>query len=88
MKASRCLLIVDNAESILHSQETLGKYIDGYEGYGQLFRRIAEVNHQSCLIITSRDQQPIGIDSKIEVNKKVRLLRLEGVVFSSSKSNS
>lgn len=78
LRASRCLLIVDNAESILCSQDRLGKYREDYEGYGQLFRRIVEENHQSCLIITSREQ-PIGIANRVENNGIVRSLQLEGL---------
>ncbi|GGA34385.1 NB-ARC domain-containing protein [Okeania sp. KiyG1] len=54
---SRCLLILDNAESILHSGCHIGKYREGYESYGYLFQRIAQSSHQSCLLITSRENQ-------------------------------
>jgi hypothetical protein len=53
LKAHRCLLILDNAESLL---ETSGQYKQGYEGYGQLFEKIGEVEHQSCLLVTSREK--------------------------------
>ena len=56
LRASRCLLILDNAESILQSGSTAGNYREGYEGYGELFRRVGESEHQSCLILTSREQ--------------------------------
>lgn len=78
---SRCLLILDNAESILRSGETGGKYREDYEGYGQLLRRLADEKHQSCLIITSREQ-PIGIDNK--ESKLVRSLQLSGLSISSA----
>jgi len=52
----RCLLILDNAETILRSGELAGKYREGYEGYGELFRRIGESQHQSCLVITSQEK--------------------------------
>ncbi|QKQ77552.1 NB-ARC domain-containing protein [Nostoc sp. TCL240-02] len=52
----RCLLILDNAESILRSGSRAGLYREGYEGYGELFRRIGEATHQSCLILTSREK--------------------------------
>jgi len=28
----------------------------GYEGYGQLLRRVGESEHQSCLLLTSREK--------------------------------
>jgi WD40 repeat protein len=51
----RCLLILDNVESILLSASPRN-YLAGYEGYGELFRQVAESTHQSCVLITSREQ--------------------------------
>ncbi|MBD2169411.1 hypothetical protein H6G04_34175 [Calothrix membranacea FACHB-236] len=56
LRASRCLLILDNGESILQSGSSTGNYREGYSGYGELFRRIGESQHQSCLLLTSREQ--------------------------------
>jgi len=55
MQAHRCLLILDNCETILKPGEGVGHYLDGYEGYGALFRLLAEAQHQSCLLLTSRE---------------------------------
>lgn len=52
----RCLLVLDNIETILRSGERAGLYRAGYEGYGRLLRRIGEANHQSCLLLTSREK--------------------------------
>ncbi|BAY14713.1 WD-40 repeat-containing protein [Anabaenopsis circularis NIES-21] len=56
LRNHRCLLILDNAESILRYGSRAGKYREGYEGYGDLFRRLGEATHQSCLILTSREK--------------------------------
>ena len=56
LKQSRCLIVLDNVESILRSGETTGQYSEGYEGYGELFRQVGEVRHQSCVILTSREK--------------------------------
>jgi WD40 repeat protein len=53
-----CLLILDNAESILQGGNQTGLYREGYEGYGRLIQRIGESKHQSCLLITSREKPP------------------------------
>jgi WD40 repeat protein len=53
-----CLLILDNAESILQGGSQTGHYREGYEGYGRLIQRIGESKHQSCLLITSREKPP------------------------------
>jgi hypothetical protein len=52
----RCLLILDNAETIFSAGGGAGHCMEGYEGYGQLFKRIGEVSHQSCLLLTSREK--------------------------------
>jgi WD40 repeat protein len=55
LQAHRCLLILDNVESILLSGSPRN-YLAGYEGYGELFRQVAESAHQSCMLLTSREQ--------------------------------
>ena len=54
LKQRRCLLILDNVESILQSGERAGSYRSGYEGYGDFLQRIGETEHQSCVLLTSR----------------------------------
>jgi hypothetical protein len=56
MQQKRCLLILDNFEGILHSQSVFGDYRDGYAGYGTLLQRLGELNHPSCVLITSREK--------------------------------
>ncbi|NJO44102.1 MAG: NACHT domain-containing protein [Cyanobacteria bacterium RU_5_0] len=55
LRRHRCLFILDNVESILQGGQT-GVYRPGYESYGELFKRVGESSHQSCLIITSREK--------------------------------
>ncbi|PSM50308.1 hypothetical protein C7Y66_04645 [Chroococcidiopsis sp. CCALA 051] len=56
LRSSRCLLILDNAESILCSGSRAGQYQEGYEGYGELLKRAGETPHNSCLLLTSREK--------------------------------
>ncbi|MDM9385148.1 NB-ARC domain-containing protein [Chlorogloeopsis sp. ULAP01] len=56
LRNQRCLLILDNLEAILRSGGRAGQYREGYEGYGELLRRLGEATHQSCLVLTSREQ--------------------------------
>jgi WD40 repeat protein/transcriptional regulator with XRE-family HTH domain len=53
--AQRCLLILDNFETVLQA-ELPGHYLPGYEGYGQLLKQLGEGRHQSCLLLTSREK--------------------------------
>jgi hypothetical protein len=56
LRQKRCLLIFDNLEPILQGGNRSGQYQQGYEDYRQLFARIADESHQSCLILTGREQ--------------------------------
>ena len=56
LREARCLLILDNAESLLSGEQRTGQFRPGYEGYGQLFRSVGETRHQSCLVVTSREE--------------------------------
>lgn len=51
----RCLIILDNAESIMYNSEN-GQYREGYQGYGELIKRLGETLHRSCLLLTSREK--------------------------------
>jgi WD40 repeat protein len=76
LRTSRCLIILDNVESILGTGDRTGHYPIGYEFYGELFRRIGETMHQSCLVITSREK-PREV-ATLE-GQAVRSLRLIGL---------
>ncbi|MBD2122585.1 NB-ARC domain-containing protein [Trichocoleus sp. FACHB-262] len=61
LRGSRCLLILDNFEAILQGGMRAGAYRSGYESYGELLRRVGEISHQSCLVITTREKpQEVG----------------------------
>ncbi|WP_163664561.1 NB-ARC domain-containing protein [Adonisia turfae] len=75
---SRCLLILDNAESILEEDGQAGQYRKGYEGYGTLMQRLGESRHQSCLIVTSREKTK-EIARQTGHNRPVRTILLQGL---------
>ncbi|OUL22446.1 NB-ARC domain-containing protein [Nostoc sp. 106C] len=78
LRSQRCLLLLDNIESILQSGETAGHYCAGYEGYGQLLRRVGDEVHQSCLVFTSRET-PSGFTAREGETLPVRSLQLTGL---------
>jgi len=78
LQASRCLLVLDNLESLLASGDPEGGYLPGYEGYGQLIGRLAESAYQSCVLLTSREK-PREIEPLEGVRSPVRSLRLVGM---------
>jgi hypothetical protein len=78
LKSHRCLLILDNMETILAAGNSTGKYQPGYEEYGKFLEKIATVCHQSCLILTSREK--ISKIARLEgIHKPVRFLELKGL---------
>jgi tRNA uridine 5-carbamoylmethylation protein Kti12 len=74
----RCLLILDNIESVLQGGTQVGTYLDGYEGYKELLKRVREVPHQSCLRLTSREKLTEVADMENET-LLVRSLQLGGL---------
>ncbi|MEH2070153.1 MAG: NB-ARC domain-containing protein [Nostoc sp.] len=56
LRKQHCLLVLDNVETILQPGDCAGHYTEGYEGYGQLLKRVGEEPHQSCLVLTSREK--------------------------------
>lgn len=78
LRSSRCLILLDNAESLLDGNRRTGKYRPGYEGYGELFRRVGATDHLSCLVITSREK-PKEIATSEGEKLPVRSLKLEGL---------
>jgi WD40 repeat protein len=74
----RCLLVLDNAETIFQSDPGRDYYREGYEGYGELLQRIEAIPHISCLLLTSREK-PRGLSFSEGRNSLVRALRLTGL---------
>ena len=78
LRKRRCLLVLDNVETLLQTGSLEGGYRPGYKGYGVLFRRVAEMSHQSCILLTSREML-----SELEPlegrQAAVRILKLGGL---------
>ncbi len=56
LRQHRCLLIFDGFEALFKSGEKAGTYLPGYEEYGELLQKVGELQHQSCLLVTSREK--------------------------------
>jgi hypothetical protein len=80
LKSSRCLLVLDDVESILQDNVYAGHYREGCEGYSDLFRRVGESSHQSCLILTGRElpEEVVSLEGKTLPIRSLRLTGLEG----------
>ena len=78
LRHHRCLLILDNAEAVLSDSELVGTYRPGYEDYGWLFQQLGEGQHQSSVLLTSREI-PAEVAIQEGPTAPIRLLRLESM---------
>ncbi|MGJ3245536.1 MAG: BTAD domain-containing putative transcriptional regulator [Elainellaceae cyanobacterium] len=76
LRMRRCLVVLDNLETIFQAGDRAGQYRPNYEAYGELFRALGELQHQSCVILTSREK-PAEI-ATLEGAAAVRTLQLSG----------
>jgi hypothetical protein len=53
LRSHRCLIILDDVQTIFSSQQLAGNYKQGYENYGTFFKQIAESCHNSCIVLLS-----------------------------------
>src|SRR5262249_39337405 len=77
LRRRRCLLILDNLESILKPGQA-GAYQAGYAPYGQLIQCLGESRHNSCLLLTSREQ-PSELGQLKASTPALHVLRLSGL---------
>jgi DNA replication protein DnaC len=83
LRQKRCLVILDEAEAIFRGNEGKfrprhGHYQEGYEGYGELLRRVGGERHQSFILLTSREK-PEEIAAFEGQSLPVRSLQLRGL---------
>ncbi|HSM81376.1 MAG TPA: hypothetical protein VLS96_06805, partial [Nodosilinea sp.] len=78
LRQQRCLLVLDNGETLLQEGCLTGAFRDGYDAYGELLRQVGELPHQSCVVLTSREKPAILADME-GATLPVRSLTLPGL---------
>jgi WD40 repeat protein/transcriptional regulator with XRE-family HTH domain len=78
LREQRTLLVLDNLECLLEEGEEMGRMRAGYVGYASLLREVAQTEHQSCLLVTSREK-PATLQGLEGSRSPVRSLRLSGL---------
>jgi transcriptional regulator with XRE-family HTH domain len=78
LREERALIVLDNLESVLAEGESTGRMRIGSEGYARLLRQVAQSEHQSCLLLTSREK-PADLAALEGSRTLVRSLRLSGL---------
>src|SRR5258706_15789858 len=79
LRSRRILLVYDNLESFLEEGEDSGRMRAGYEGFSRVLRRVAETEHQSCLLVTSREKPGdlVPLEGSRAPVRGLRLARLD-----------
>lgn len=77
LRTHRCLVVLDNVETIMQAGDRAGHYQPNYENYGDLLRLLGESAHQSCIILTSREK-PAEVGFMEGAETWVRALSLTG----------
>jgi WD40 repeat protein/transcriptional regulator with XRE-family HTH domain len=83
LRHRRCLLILDNVDTLLEAGSLEGRYRAGYEAYRLLFQRLAETAHQSCVLLTSREMLS-ELEPSASPHAAVRALKLSGLARAAS----
>jgi YD repeat-containing protein len=78
LRQQRCLLVLDNGETLLQEGKLTGAYREGYAAYGELLRQVGELPHQSCVVLTSREKPSVLADME-GATLPVRSLTLPGL---------
>jgi hypothetical protein len=71
----RCLIVLDDIHYIFSSGDLAGTYKDDYLEYKELFRRISESNHQSCMVLVGWEQPR----EFAMLDRSIRTLPLDGL---------
>ncbi|HET8853338.1 MAG TPA: NB-ARC domain-containing protein [Ktedonobacteraceae bacterium] len=79
LRNRRVLLVYDNLESFLEEGEVSGRIRAGYEGFARVLRRVAQTEHQSCLLLTSREKPAVlrALEGRHTLVRSVRLSGLD-----------
>jgi hypothetical protein len=80
-----CLIVLDGIEAVLKPKVLSGNYGEGYEGYGELLRRLGETHHHSCLILTG-SEKPREIETREGSQTPVRSHKLHGLLGAEAQS--
>jgi hypothetical protein len=78
LRSHRCLIILDDIQTIFSSQQLAGNYQPGYENYGAFFKQITESSHNSCLIFLSW-KKPRDIAALEGKNRPCKSLQVNGL---------
>ena len=74
----RCLLVLDNADTVLFSEDALARASTACAPYLDALVRASLAPHQSCILLTSR-RIPAGLDPVCQAMPAVQTLQIKGL---------
>ena len=75
LRCTRVLLVLDNLETFLEEGQDSGRLRSAYEGFGRFLHLMAETQHRSCVLLTSREK-PADLLPQEGSQAPVRALRV------------
>jgi WD40 repeat protein len=78
LRKRRCLIVIDNMETLFAAGAGTGNYLPGYADYGALLQMIGSAGHRSVLLLTSREM-PREVAAMASAHGPVRVLSLAGL---------
>jgi WD40 repeat protein/transcriptional regulator with XRE-family HTH domain len=81
LRARRCLVVLDNSETLFEPGQGEGRYRAGMDGYGRVLQAVGQTRHQSCLVLTSREAPP-----ELSLVPGARALELHGLGVAESQA--
>ena len=78
LRSHRCLIVLDDVQTIFSSGQLAGNYKPGYENYGAFFKQIIESCHTSCIVLLSWEK-PREIAALEGERKNCQTLQLNGL---------
>ncbi len=83
LRSKRCIIVLDNIETLFQSCERVGTYRPQYAEYKNLITRFCDERHNGCLLLTSREK-PKEISIREGRTLPVRSLTLMGLDYRAS----
>ncbi len=78
LRSHRCLIILDDVQTLLSNGQIAGNYRPAYEKYSSLFKLTDETCHNSCLILNSWEP-PRELVALTREDARVRSLQIDGL---------
>jgi WD40 repeat protein/transcriptional regulator with XRE-family HTH domain len=85
LRERRCLLVLDNFETVVESGASAAGYREDFAEYATIVRQLAQTNHESCLILTSREKPP-GFGVLEGTRAPARSFRVDGLNVEASRA--